>query len=81
MQHVHPTEARANELLQHIAGMSARADASDKAIKDGAEARLEALNQRMDELRPKVMYDRDAAQEYQSLSIERYRLYGVVMQA
>lgn len=79
MQHVHPTEARTGDLLQHVSGLSARADASGKAIKDGAAARLDAVNKRMEELRPQVLVSADAAMEYQSLVIERSRLNSVVM--
>lgn len=80
MNQIHPTEARAGQMLQNIAGLSARADASGKAINDGATKRLDAVNKRMDELRPQVLVSADASQEYQSLSIERYRLNMVVMQ-
>lgn len=78
MPHVHPTEARAGELLQHIAGLSARAEASERAIREGATSRLADVGRRMDELRPQVLTSHDAAQEYQGLVIERHRLNTVV---
>lgn len=80
MPQVHPTEARASEMLQSIAQLSGRAAASDKAINAGATARLDAVGKRMEELRPQVLISHDANQEYQSLVIERHRLNMVVMQ-
>lgn len=78
--HIHPTEARAGQLLQDIAGMSARAKASGEAVRTGAEARLDAVNKRLEELRPSVLLSADDATEYQALAIERHRLHMVVMQ-
>lgn len=75
----HPTEQRAHALLQELAGHSARADASEKAIREGASARLDAVNKRLEELRPQVMVSSDARDEYQGLAVERHRLNTVVM--
>lgn len=78
--HQHPTEARAHGLLQSVGQLQARTEASEKAIRDGANARLDAIRRRQDELRPQVLTSFDASTEYQSLSIEAHRLRMVVMQ-
>lgn len=77
---VHPTEARASALLQSVGQLQARTAASEKAIRDGANARLDAIRRRQEELRPQVLSSFDASTEYQSLSIEAHRLRMVVMQ-
>lgn len=74
-----PSEARAGALLGSLNAMSAKADASGKAIDNGARARLEAVQKRLEELRPTVLTSSAAADEYQSLVIERHRLQSVVM--
>lgn len=71
-------EARAGELLGSLGALSAKVNASATAIADGASARLAAVEKRMEELRPQVLLKADAADEYQSLVIERHRL-SVVM--
>lgn len=78
--HAHPVEARCNALLQSVGALQGRVAASEKAIKDGASARLDAVRRRMDELKPQVLISFDASTEYQSLAIERHRLSMVVMQ-
>lgn len=75
----HPTEQRAGAMLQSLAGASTRVDASEKATRDGASKRLEAVEKRLDELRPTVLTSSADADEYQGLVVERHRLHQVVM--
>lgn len=79
MEQVHPTEARAGALLGQIGGMEARAKASGEATKKAAAARLEAVNKRLEELRPTALTSSADADEYQGLIVERARLHSVVM--
>lgn len=76
---MHPVDQRAQQMLGELAGMDARAGAADKQIRTGATARMAAVAQRMNELRPEVLTSADAAMEYQGLVIERARLSQVVM--
>lgn len=73
------TEQRARAMLGDLAGASARCDAADANIRKGAAARLDAVNKRMDELRPTALTDGNARDEYQGLVVERARLSQVVM--
>jgi predicted phage gp36 major capsid-like protein len=78
-QMVHPTEQRAGSMLAGVAAASAKAEASEKALRDGAAKRLDAVNKRLEELRPTVLTSSADADEYQGLIVERHRLHQVVM--
>lgn len=66
------------KLLSHLAVLSARTQASEKRILERATERDGEVAKRLDELRPSVMIDESAAQEYQSLSMERGQLAQVI---
>lgn len=60
--------------LAQVAGMQQRVNASDDLIVKAAGERLDEVNKMIAELRPKVMTDSDAADEYMALIEERGHL-------
>jgi hypothetical protein len=67
-----PDSLRAD--LAALAGDKAKTDAADGHIRETARARLEVVQARIDELKPKAMTDDAAGEEYQMLIAERGRL-------
>lgn len=60
--------------LAQVAGMQQRVNASDDLIVKAAGDRLDEVNKMIADLRPKVMTDSDAADEYMALVEERGHL-------
>lgn len=65
-------------LLSDLAALSASTDASERAIHDRAVERDGECQARMDELRPSVMHDDEAAKEYKTLALERGHIARVI---
>lgn len=57
--------------LGQAAGMLAKSKAQGDAITSGASARYDQVVKRLEELRPKAVMDRDAANEYLELTKEK----------
>lgn len=65
-------------LLGNLAELSARTDAAERRIHDRAVERDDEIAARMDELRPVVLTDEAAADEYRRLSVERGKVAHVI---
>lgn len=64
--------------LARLAGHSAVADEVDARTLAHASSRADAITARLDEIRPRVLLDQDAADEYERLAEERGRLRQLV---
>lgn len=74
----------ANEIRTRLAtlhALEAKTRQTEQRILERAELRLDDINDRIEELRPRVMIDEDAADEYQRLIVERGKLHMVVARA
>lgn len=60
--------------LADLSAMEARHQADNDRLADASAARLRAVNDELDELRPRVNIDRMAADQYQRLIGERGQL-------
>lgn len=60
--------------LAKVAGLHARVQATDERIGQSAGERLTKVDEMLAELRPKVILDSDAADEYMALVQERGQL-------
>lgn len=72
------THDRVAAMMGSLARLQARTEASQAAILEAAEKRLEEVSGRMKELAPEVLTRPGAADEYQQLALERHRL-GIVL--
>lgn len=66
------------QLFGDLAALSARTDAAEKRIHDRAVERDGEIAARMDELRPLVVSDEAAADEYRKLALERGKVAHVI---
>lgn len=64
-----------------LARLQRQTDASEKAIRAGAQSRLDAVNADLNRLRPRAITDDDAGAEYQTLIEERGQLMGIIAQS
>lgn len=70
-----------NELRKRLARLTAMQQHStetDRQISEAAESRLAVVKARLDELRPSVLSDNRAAEEYEDLVMESGRLNRVL---
>jgi hypothetical protein len=64
--------------LGKLAALGAKAKASEDAIQEAANKRLEAVDADLAKLRPRVMLDDEAARKFEELTLERGRLMRMI---
>lgn len=69
---------RIKSQLTEIASLQAKTTKAGSQIYDSALHRLDEVNSRVNEIRPKVMTDKDLADEYLDLIDERAHLLRVI---
>ncbi len=67
--------------LTHLSGLAQKSAATEQRIHDAAVARLAAVGKELDALRPQVMLEPAAADDYQALTLERGQLATVIASA
>lgn len=71
----------AKRRLVHLHGLAAKTAETERRILSAAEHRLEAVRADLEKLRPRVNLDSAAADQYQSLTLERGKLELVIGRA
>lgn len=74
-------DSQIDRLLAENVDLSRRTDGAEANILAAAQERLEAVNSGLDELRPSVDLDEDAARQYQDMTLERGHLDRVIAAA
>ena len=67
--------------LSELSDLAAKTEAAERKILEAAEAQLEQVNSRIQELRPSALLDSGSSDEYQKLVADRARLNVVIAQA
>jgi hypothetical protein len=73
--------AAARTRLGHLAGLSARTDAAERAILKAAQARLAAIQADLDKLRGRAVADPALGDRYTALVLERGQVELVIAHA